>query len=515
MIYLFDGYSLDPALRELRRGADLVALEPQVFDLLLYLIRNRERVVSKDDILGAVWNGRIVSESALTSRLTAVRHAVGDSGEEQRLIRTIPRKGLRFVGEVREESQGNKDRAAPVLPPDKPSIAVLPFVNMSTDPEQEYFADGMAEEIITTLSRLPWLLVIARNSSFAFKGKAADIKKVARVLGVRYVLEGSVRKGGGRLRITGQLIDASSGAHLWADHFDGTVDDVFDLQDRVTASVVGAIEPRLRTAEIERAWRKPTESLDAYDLYLRAMALSYYTRDENRQAVQILRRVIELDPRYAKAYGLAGLCILWQRGYGWISPTHPAIGEGLQMARTAADEAGNDPETLWMAGAVLGLLGGDLKGGLALIERSLSLNPNSANACTYGSHLHAYLGDCDMAVALGERSMRLSPHDPLASHNMVAFALAHFMVGHYEEAAAWCDRAIQMQSNLAAAFRIKAASFGLLGKVAEGHEAVERLLALNPDVTLTSLKAHQKVPMKKPGCLEAFLDGLRKAGLPE
>jgi len=332
---------------------------------------------------------------------------------------------------------------------------------------------------------------------------------------VRYILEGSVRKGGGRLRITGQLIDASSGAHLWADHFDGTLDDVFDLQDRVTASVVGAIEPRLRTAEIERAWRKPTESLDAYDLYLRAVALSYYNRDENRQAVQILRRVIELDPRYAKAYGLAGLCFFCQKSYGWIYPTHPAIGEGLQMARTAAEEAGNDPEALWMAGGVLGLLGGDLKGGLALIERSLSLNPNSANACTYGSLLHAYLGDCDMAVALGERFMRLSPHDPLANHNMIALGWAHFMVGHYEEAVAWCDRAIQLRSSHPPSFRMKAVSFGLLGKVAEGHEAVERLLAVNPDETRTSLKAYYKVPMRKPGCLEALLDGLRKAGLPE
>ena len=398
---------------------------------------------------------------------------------------------------------------------DKPSIAVLPFANMSGDPEQDYFADGVAEDMITMLSRLPWLLVIARNSSFTFKGKAADIKEIAHTLGVRYVLEGSVRKGGGRLRITGQLIDASNGTHLWADHFDGTLDDIFNLQDQVTASVVGAIEPKLRTAEIERAWRKPTESLDAYDLYLRALALSYYNRDENRRAVQLLRKVIALDPHYANAYGLAGLCIFWQKAYGWISPTDPLIDEGIRMARTAADEARTEPEALWMAGGVVGLLGGDLKGGLALIERSLSLNPNSANAYTHGSLLHAYLGEIDKAIALGERSMRLSPHDPLASHNMIAFSWAHFMVGRYEEAEAWCDRALQVRSSLLPGFRIKAATCGLLGKVVEAHEAVERLLALSPDETLTRLKTYYAVPMKKPGCLEAFLEGLRKAGLPE
>jgi len=342
-----------------------------------------------------------------------------------------------------------------------------------------------------------------------------DVKQVGRELGVRYVLEGSVRKAGNRVRIAAELIDTSTGANLWVDRFEGSLEDVFDLQDQVTASVVGAIEPKLRTAEIERAWRKPTESLDAYDLYLRALALSYYNRDENRRAVQLLRKVIALDPHYANAYGLAGLCIFWQKGYSWISPTDPLIDEGVRMARTAAEEARAEPEALWMAGGVLGLLGGDLKGGQALIERSLSLNPNSANAYTYGSLLHAYLGEVDNAIVLGERSMRLSPHDPLASHNMIALGWAHFMVGRYEEAEVWCDRALQMRSSLPPGFRIKAATCGLLGKAAEAHEAVERLLALNPDETLTSVKTYYAVPMKMPGCLEALLEGLRKAGLPE
>src|SRR5713101_4629668 len=241
MIYLFQGYSLDVERRELRRRMDLVPVEPQVFDLLQYLIRNRDHVVSKDELIMGVWNGRIVSESALSSRITAVRHAVGDSGEQQRLIRTIARKGFRFVGDIREE-QSSQDvgsansalqmtvRATPtLLLPDKPSIAVLPFQNLSGDLEQEYFADGVVEDIIGALSRIRWLFVIARNSSFTYKGRAVDVKQVGRELGVRYVLEGSVRKSANRVRITGQLIDATTGAHLSADRFDGDIDDIFDL----------------------------------------------------------------------------------------------------------------------------------------------------------------------------------------------------------------------------------------------------------------------------------------------
>jgi TolB-like protein len=282
--YLFEEYAIDTDRRELHRGADVVSVAPQVFDLLDYLIRNRERVVSKDDLINAIWNGRIVSDAALTTRLNAARSALGDSGEEQRLIKTLPRKGFRFVGPVRE-AQGaagavvadnavDPSKHALALP-DKPSIAVLPFHNLSGDPEQEYFADGMVDDIITALSRFKALFVIARNSSFTYKGRAVDVKQIGRKLGVRYVLEGSVRKAANRVRITGQLVDAATGAHLWADRFDGGLGDVFDLQDQVTESVVGAIAPAVEKAEIERAKRKPTESLDAYAIYLRGLARFY------------------------------------------------------------------------------------------------------------------------------------------------------------------------------------------------------------------------------------------------
>ena len=266
MILAFGDHRLDIERRELRRGADIVDLEPKAFDLLAFLVLHRDRVVTKDDLLQGVWDGRIVSESALTTRINAVRRALGDDGTAQRLVRTFTRKGVRFIGNVTELA----DQATPTW--DKPSIAVLPFQNMSGDPEQEYFVDGMVEEIITVLSRFPQLAVIARNSSFTYKGKPADVRQVGRELGVRYVLEGSVRRAGNRVRIAGQLIDATTGAHIWADRFDGTLDDIFGLQDRVASSVVVAIEPRLHLAEIERASRKPTESLEAYDFYLRVGA---------------------------------------------------------------------------------------------------------------------------------------------------------------------------------------------------------------------------------------------------
>lgn len=280
MPFVFEDYVLDDKRRELTLRGQVVAVGPQVFDLLLLFVNNPDRVISKDDFLKAVWNGRIVSESTITSHINAVRKAIGDTGEEQRLVRTVARKGYRFVGQIKVDEIGETqqpdrpdiDERASTSPnempsslvlPDKPSITVLPFQNLSGDPEQEYFADGIVEDIIAALSRIRWLFVIARNSSFTYKGRTLDAKGVSQELGVRYVLEGSVRKCGNKVRITGQLIDATSGTHIWAERFEGALNDIFELQDQITQSVVGAIAPQLERAEIERAKRKPTESLDA------------------------------------------------------------------------------------------------------------------------------------------------------------------------------------------------------------------------------------------------------------
>ena len=344
MKFFFENHALDPHRRELRRGGEQIALEPQVFDLLLYLVRNCDRVVSKDDLIESVWKGRVVSDSTLTSRINAVRKAIGDSGEEQRLIRTLPRKGIRFVGDVSVDAvrQAAEPTAAPspsmqpALPlPDKPSIAVLPFTNMSADPEQSYFADGVVEDITTALSRFSSLFVIARNSAFAYAGKSVDVRRIGRELGVRYVLEGSIRRAGNRVRITGQLIQADTGTHVWANHYDGDLGDIFALQDRITESVAGVVGPSIEQAEIDRVRRTRPDSLDAYDLYLRAQALFYeMTRKGHDTGLELLRRAIALDPAYAPLFLLQGKFLAYGIAQGWYSLAE-AGPQAIQSVRDA------------------------------------------------------------------------------------------------------------------------------------------------------------------------------------
>ena len=327
MRYLFDDYVLDPDRRELRRAGDRIELEPQVFDLLEFLIRTRDRVASRDDLLEAVWQGRIVSESTLSSRINAARTAIGDNGTTQRLIRTLLRKGVRFVGDVREEQeQEPKAEREPVSLQAAfedsvvkvPSIAVLPFANMSGEQEDEYFADGMAEEIITGLAQCSGLTVVARNSSFAFRGRSVDVRQIGNELGASYVLEGSVRRSDKRLRITAQLIDARSGGHLWADRFDEDLSDVFELQDRITESVVAVIEPKLLFTEAGRARRQPPQNLDAYDLYLRALSLiNEYTAEATAEALHCLDKALEFDPNYAQAMAASACYRALSQFQGW------------------------------------------------------------------------------------------------------------------------------------------------------------------------------------------------------
>jgi TolB-like protein len=332
MTLSFGDYEIDIERRELRRAKTPIHVEPQVFDLLVYLVQNRDHVVSKDDLIASVWGGRIVSDSTLTSRINAARTAVGDSGENQKLIRTIARKGLRFVGAVRTQPNGDDpahatgrspdkihEQSRPALPlPDRPAIAVLPFINMSGDPEQEYFSDGISEDIITALSKLRWFFVIARNSSFIYKGKTVHMKQVADELGVGYVVEGSVRKGGDRVRITVQLNDVVTGSHIWAERYDRSLADVFTVQDEITEAIVAAIEPQIYAAENFRAQRKPPDSLDAWDLVMRA--LSHYwrvTRQDNVVAQALLEKAISIDPNYGQALGVLAASHTFSAHMGW------------------------------------------------------------------------------------------------------------------------------------------------------------------------------------------------------
>ena len=529
MQFLFGEFVLDTDRRELRLGCELVATGPQVFDLLVYLVNNREHVVSKDDLLQAVWAGRIVSELTLTSHINAARKAVGDSGEEQRVIRTIARKGFRFVGEVRlEQPSAAADKTHAIAPPniddarrppmlalpDKPSIAVLPFQNLSGDAEQEYFADGVVEDIIAALSRMRWLFVIARNSSFTYKGRAVDVKQVGRDLGVRYVLEGSVRRAANRVRISGQLVDASTAANLWSDRFEGPLEDIFDLQDQMTASVVGAIARQLEQAEIARAKRKPTESLDAYDYYLRGMANFHRgTREGVSEALPLFYKAMDLDPEFASAYAMGAWCTLWRKINRWMSDREKEISEGVRLARRAIELGQDDAVALARSGHALGHFLGDLDGGIALINKALVLDPNLAAAWFLGGFLRAFNGEPDIAVEHFARAMRLSPLDPETFRMRAGTALAHMLAGRLDLAAALAEEASRELPSFFFAVSIAVASHALAERQEEAQRALQNLRQLDATLRISNLK--DWLPLQRPEALAPFVAGLRKAGLPE
>src|SRR5215471_3781961 len=462
MQYSFEDFVIDSDRRELTRNAEPIAVGPQVFDLLLHLVRNREHVVSKDELLDAVWAGRIVSESTVTSHINAARKAIGDSGQNQRLLRTIARKGFRFVGDVSEIASRSAavstepdapDKTiveAPALP-DRPSIAALPFVNLSGDIEQEYFTDGVVEDIITALSRIRWLFVVARNSSFTYKGRAVDVKQVGRELGVRYVLEGSVRKAAHKVRITGQLIDATTGAHL--------------------------------RAEIERAKRKPTESLDAYDYYLRGMAhLHLGSRESIDLALGQFNHALMRDPNFASAYAMAAWCYFWRKVNGWMTDRPGEIAEGARLARRAVDLGRDDAVALTRGGHALAHLTEDVAGGIAVLDRALVLNPNLASAWFLAGFLRTWNGEPDAAIEYFAHAMRLSPLDPELYRMQAGLAAAHLFAGRFEAASSWAEKAFRELPSFLMVVSVIAASHALAGR---------------PDEVAT------------------FADGLRKAGLPE
>jgi len=514
--YLFEDCALDVDRRQLWRRNALVAIEPQVFDLLTFLLQNRDHVVSRDDLIAAIWAGRIVSESALTTRINAVRSAIGDNGEEQRLIKTFPRKGVRFVGAVQEEDA--KSVAAishePFALPEKPSIAVLPFTNVGGEPEQDYFADGMAEEIITALSRCNWLFVIARNSSFTYKGRAVDVRQVGRDLGVRYIMEGSVRRSGNRLRILGQLVDATTGAQIWADRFEGEMSDVFELQDHITASVVAAIEPWLQLAEIERLKRKSPVDLAAYDLLLQAQQLEHeFTADSLAAALRCLKRALDLDSTYAPALALSAFCYAQRCVQGWATDQVAETSEGLRFAERAVELAKDDSNVLWMAAYAIRELGMDPHRANEVVNRSLHLNPNSAIALTIAAWIEAPLPNPERALLLIQRAERLSPRDPRGWSMATAASLAHFVSGRYEEAAACAKKALAQNPRFAIALRLLAASLAKTGEMDQAAQTMKKVLEIEPQLTASKLRL--RVPFMPQSIWLNLSEGLRLAGLPE
>jgi adenylate cyclase len=513
--YLFEEYAFDTARRELCRGPDVIAVTPQVFDLLDYLIRHRERVVTKDDLIGAIWNGRVVSDAALTTRLNAARSAIGDSGEEQRLIKTLPRKGFRFVGQVREgqEVAGPDDapESAPAVP-DRPSIAVLPFANMSGDPEQEYFADGMVDEITTALSRFKSLFVIARNSSFTFKGKAVGIKEVGRRLGVRYVLQGAVRKASGKVRITGQLIEAATGAHIWAERFERDMTDIFALQDEVTLAVVSAIQPKLFQAEIALATRRRPEDLTAYYYFLRALQQAILaTREGLAEALRLVQHALERDPGFAAAAALAGEChsenVL--RNYA-IDPQFERK-EAVRLMRLALSLDDHDPDTLATAASISALLVGDCEAEIEMADRAVALNPNSYHAWNRRGWVYKIAGQPEEAIRSFQRAMRMSPVDPQLYSTFTGMGFAFIELRRFDEAIVAAKKALRHNRSHPGPYRCLASAFAHLGRDAEAREAVARMLEIDPAFTISAWIARSQVSKTA----KLMIEGFRKVGLPE
>jgi TolB-like protein len=522
MIFTFEDYSLDTDRQELCRGGARISVEPQVFDLLHYLICNRARVVSKDDLIAAVWKGRVISESTLSSRITAVRHAVGDCAEKQRLIRTVPRKGIRFVGIVHQVAVAQEhskpldlDPTANTAPslPNKPSIAVLPFQNLSEDLAQGYFVDGVVEDITAALSQFSQLIVVARSSSFIYKGRNVDVKQIGRDLGVRYVLEGSIRRAGDHLRITVQLINTRTAVQLWAAHFGGALDQVFDFQDRVTSGVVGVIAPKIEQAEIERAKRKSTDSLDAYDYYLHGLASLYQdTKEANDEALRLFGKAIELDANFAAAHGMLALCYVsrwWKR---WMLETPKEVREAARLVNRAAELGRNDAMALSAAGMAAGLVVRDLDRAVVLLDRSLLQNPNLAVSWVRSAWVRIFLGKFDLAIEHANRAMRLSPLDPFLVGMQSAIAFAHFCAGRYGRSAVWAEKALREQPNFAPALRVLAASSASLGRMKEAAQALVRLRETKVSVRISEL---HDFPFREPKYFAKYAEALRKAGFPK
>jgi TolB-like protein len=504
----FGRFRLDVGRRALTRDGNPVRLGSRALDILAALASAKGDVVSKDVLLSRVWPGVTVEENNLQVQISALRKTLDEDGGGASHLVTVPGRGYRLLG-LADPAQ------TPALP-DRPSIAVLPFQNMSDDPGQEYFADGMVEDIITALCRMRWLFVIARNSSFAYKGRAVDVKQVGRELGVRYVLEGGVRKAAQRVRISAQLIDVSTGANLWADHFDGGLEDIFDLQDQVTASVVSAIAPKLEQAEIERAKRKPTESLDAYDYFLRGLACSHeVTRDATEEALRLFDKAIARDADFAAPHGVAAFCYVVRKMNGWMTNPAQDVLEAARLARRGAELGKDDAVARAYGGLSLGYVSGDLEGAVALIDRALLLNPNLAFAWYASGTVRAFRGgEPDVAITHLARAMRLSPLDPFMFSMQGVTAFAHFFAGRYDEASAWAEKAYWERPNILATLRISAVSNAYAGRLDEARTAIARALVLDPEMRISNLQ-HRIGIFRRPEDYALYAEGLRKAGLPE
>lgn len=509
----FEDFTIDADRRELRRGGLPIALGPQVFDLLLYLIERRAFVVSKDDLIQAVWRGRIVSDSTLTSHVNALRKALGDTGKQQRLIRTLPRKGIRFVGEVRAAqmpSQVPAVVASPLSSSGRPAIAVLPFANMSGDPGQEYLSDGVAEDVITALSRYPSLFVIARNSSFTYRGRIVDLKQVGRELGVRYVLEGSLRQAANRIRLTAQLIETETGRHIWAERYDRDITDVFAVQDEITYAVTTAIAPAIADAERHRALRRPPDGHNAWSAYQRGLwHLSKANPDENRLAQQRFEEAISLDPNHSGNYSGLALALLQESGLFGTRSVADAKGPIIDLALRAVALDDRDAEAHACLSWAMNFTG-DCEGALVEARRALAISPNLASAHRALGTTLIFSGDPAGGLAALETCLRLDPRDPLFAWHLNRVAIGHYYCRNYEAAIDAARQLIRTYPDFPLIYRWYAAALGQAGRTAEAKAALDKAISIAP--ASFDMYVRKRVPWHRAEDHEHMLDGLRKAG---
>ncbi|QHO72792.1 hypothetical protein ACH79_09320 [Bradyrhizobium sp. CCBAU 051011] len=523
MQFHFSNHVLDVDLRELTRGGESVAVEPQVFDLLVHLIENRDHVVTKDDLIETVWDGRIVSESTLTSRINAARRAIGDSGKDQIMIRTLPRKGFRFVGDVQPQPGAGEVHAGspqldltgePLHPPhqafDRTAIAVLPFANLSGEPGQEYFSEGISEDIITALSKLRWFYVIARNSSFIYKQKSVHHRQIGEELGVGYVVEGSVRKDGDHVRITAQLVDVATGSHLWAERYDRNLADVFAVQDEITQAVVAAIEPQLYAAEDFRARRKTPDNMDAWDLVMRA--LSHYwrvTRQDNLVAQALLEKAIAVDPAYGQALSLLAACHTFSAHMGWQEL--PKVIPVAERAALAAIRADSEDAWAHYALASVYLFQGRFDDCIAEFELALRLNPNFSPARgIYGVAL-SYRGRWEEGDRAAREALKFSPRDPFAAIYCGVAAYCQYVGKNYAEAIRLSREALRQRADFVGAHRVLTAALGMAGGTDAAKAALEGLRRAQPNISLAWLTTG--LPFEHEADKAHYLEGFRRAGL--
>src|SRR5712671_5737172 len=480
-----------------------VLIGSRALGVLGVLLGRAGDVVSKDEIMSAVWPNTVVEDGNLTVQISALRRVLVNEKSDSRAILTVPGRGYRFVGAITGHDPGSRHSLGPL--PGKPSIAVLPFDNMSGDPEQQYFVDGMVEEIITALSRIRWLFVIARNSSFSYRGQTVDVKQVGRELGVRYVLEGSVRKAGQRVRITGQLIDATTGTHLWADRFDGSLEDVFELQDKVAISVAGVIEPTLQTAEIRRSSARPTSDLTAYDFYLRALPHQFpFASDRNTLVLDLLGRAIARDPHYGPALALAAFLRAQLDVNGWTDDREVNRLTAIDLARRALLATPDDPEVLAPSAFVLAWYGEDIDVAIGLVDRCLDLNPSFARGWYWSAVLRLFAGQPDLAIKHFEASLRLSPRDRFGAP-LTGIGIALFFSRRFDEAVAKLRMALEQLPTFALPYQFLASCFAHMGRIDEARDIVSQLRSLTPVVVPSGAQ------FRNPEQRELYLSGLRLA----